>query len=159
MTLKEYVETLTDEQKNILKNAISLTKKAIEERKKAIENHRNMWNWIVDETLRLKRIIGDFEYLEKTGVHNLYNESFCCQFNFDMEKLNGSHCNFCPLKFSNDYNEGGCGNKKSPLYLWAVYSDRFSEDCDYKKSAKYAKEVAELPEAELNELDLLKKFL
>ena len=158
MTIKEYVETLTDEQKDVLRNAISLTKKAIEERKKAIENHRDMWNWISDKTLERKIIVNVWDYFRENGIDfdNIPScECYLCEYG-EQYGVYDTKCKYCPLEFTSYVESFRCLNDESPFYKWDSLMAGFD---DYKISAKYAKEIAELPETELNELDLLKKFL
>ena len=40
-------------------------------REQAIAEHRKMWNWIADETEKLKRRVGEREYFLAMGIRKI----------------------------------------------------------------------------------------
>lgn len=112
----------------------------------AVANHRKMWNWIAEETLRRKHFVSKEDYFDSIGLDidewpicNCY----CCEYA-------GVDCSFCPLKWTTGkgdpcpvcYNMGQFGRWKDAI--------KFN---DWEEAEIVAKEIANLPERERNEYD------
>lgn len=105
-------------------------------RDEAIREHRKMWNWIADETLRLKRKVEKSEYFEtfkKEYKIKPMSECWCCEFN------NQRHCKNCIIDWGDGAYCTTVSHRLSAFMLWA-------NSCNYKKAARYARKIAELPE-------------
>ena len=66
----------------------------------AIAEHRKMWCWIYDETVKQKRPVRKEEYLEKNNIFGLYSDCFLCEYSIDETIKNGADfniCDCCPL--------------------------------------------------------------
>lgn len=103
----------------------------------AIANHRKMWNWIAEETLRQKCKVEEREYFKAHEITDIPSgESYCC----DYAALN---CLNCPIDWNGKLRY--CldldvrGDKEGLYALWLL-------EPDYIKAAKLAKRIAELPE-------------
>lgn len=107
----------------------------------AIANHRKMWNWIADETLRQERKVEKWEYFKANEITDIpYGECYCCEY---VNNRNCADCSDCPIDWGGKY--GSCtdinilNNEKGLFSLWC-------DESDYIKSAELAKRIAELPE-------------
>lgn len=103
-------------------------------RKEAIENHRKMWNWIADETVKQRRKILKSEY-PFYDTKTLRSNCFLCEY------TNGD-CNVCPFEWPADTCYGDVEGNIALYILW------LDEEC-LQKRAEYAREIANLPEDEL----------
>lgn len=130
----------------------------------AIAEHRKMWCWIYDETVKQKRPVRKEEYLEKNNIFGLYSDCFLCEYSIDETIKNGANfhiCDCCPLDWdSKAKNRCKCVMKvnfkpKNTLgskifeKLFTGYYYRWNEAYrkgDYKAAAKYAYKIANLKE-------------
>lgn len=108
-------------------------------REEAIENHRKMWNWIADETEKRKKKVSKVEYFMAHNLNRCHLDCYCCQY-VSINKFN--NCEACPVEWEGE--TGLCLDTDS-LYF------RFSSThyYDYKSAAKYAREIANLPERKI----------
>lgn len=101
-------------------------------REQAIKEHRKMWNWIADETLKRERKVYKEEYFEH--FENRYPERpiydcWCCEY--------ANRCDKCPVAWGEDGI--ACGS--------SIYKTWFELDNHYfKAAANLARLIAELPE-------------
>lgn len=104
-----------------------------------IFHHRKMWNWIADETLRLKRKVEKFEYFEAMGIPEdeiPINRSYCCA--YDMKCMENSNyiialwCENCPIDWNSIMKKHMCQ----------------SDIDNYKEAVRLARIIANLPEKE-----------
>lgn len=130
----------------------------------AITEHRKMWRWIYDETVKQKRPVSKEEYLEKNNIFGLYCDCFLCEYSIDERNKNDADfhmCDYCPLDWDSKFkNECKCTWKadfkpktdigfKIIEKLFAGYYYRWNEAYikgDYKEAAKYAYKIANLKE-------------
>lgn len=101
-------------------------------REQAIAGHRKMWNWIADETNRLKRKVEKSEYFNAMGIDDIPdNRCYCCEFVI----RNQFRCKYdCII----DWGEGiGCVD--------SYYKEWLCAD-DWKEAARIARIIANLPE-------------
>lgn len=106
-------------------------------KEQTIEKHRKMWNWIADETEKRKQIVRKTDYFEEHPNETVpYMLCYCCDFNFNYP------CGSCLISWGGKISHHICISKYSPFYLWVT------EKLDYKQSAKYARQIANLPERE-----------
>lgn len=127
----------------------------------AIAEHRKMWRWIYDETIKQKRPVGKKEYLEKNNIFGLYSDCFLCEYSVLEKIMNGRvshHCDYCPLDWDSKAKNGfKCVKKEdfttlSPEKTINGYYYRWEEASrkgDYKSAAKYAYKIANLKEKKL----------
>ena len=115
-------------------------------KKEAVENHRKMWRWIAEETLKkeIKVIKSDYLSLIYDNQHiyeDITNECFCCeyvsQFIYDV-------CDRCPITWP-----GGCCIGENGLY------EKFTYANSLKQRAKLAHMISELPERETSVFDIV----
>ena len=106
----------------------------------AIENHRKMWNWIADETEKRQRIVSKGDYFKENEImEDVFEKCFCCEYGGQrVGRYTGTDkCSYCPINWICD----NCEEKESPYTLWS--------DCEeWELSAKYAREIANLPARE-----------
>lgn len=100
-------------------------------KEEAIKWHRLMWNWIADETLRLKQKVRKHNAMEHFHWEPIEMSCWCCEYDGQFEK---EGCINCPVQWPG----GSCGK----LYL------RWCCTYDYKKAADLAYQIANLPERE-----------
>ena len=105
-------------------------------REEAIENHRKMWNWIADESIRQGQTVSVYEYFEEMEIpYDERPESWhLCEYANDI-------CCCCPINWGND---GSCLGDESLFTKW-----RKCDDSDYEEAARLAREIANLPEREV----------
>ena len=103
----------------------------------AIANHRKMWNWIADETLKQKCKVKKREYFIINGITDVPRfVCYCCEYA-------NTGCPDCLVKWDGKW--GTCMNRDYPndnkglYFLWLL-------EPDYIKAAELAKQIAELPE-------------
>lgn len=140
-------------------------------KEKAIEEHRKMWNWIADQfesgvkdtAFNLKA-----EYCRShfKGI-DINNYCFCCEYaenvNIKVTENNYEECKFCPLVWGteDELSDYYCENHwDSPFIkgLWTMVSETSnSASADYKRAAKIAREIANLPKRPNKSFDILKE--
>lgn len=106
-------------------------------REQAISRHRKMWNWIADETKRLKRKIKKYEYFKVMEIDDIPDSKcYCCEF-----LLNHPNCcaNNCIIDWGK--NSGCIGS----YYGKWIYTD------DWQEAARLARIIANLPEREVSD--------
>ena len=103
-------------------------------KEEAIRRHRMMWNWIAEESIRQKGTVYKEDAFEHFGWEPCENNCWCCEYN---ELNDGINCSKCPVVWPCVY----CVSPKSPFR-------RYSYSSNYIEDAKYAKQIAELPERE-----------
>ena len=108
-------------------------------REEAIYECRKMWNWIADKTEERKRIVEKWEYFIENGIEEFPDcKCYLCEY----DDTFGGGCKHCLLKFTLDDNSF-CYFGDSPFYKW----NKIQIYCGgYKLAAKYAREIANLPE-------------
>ena len=108
-------------------------------REEAIENHRKMWNWIADETEKRKKIVFKEEYFIEHNLNSCFLDCYCCHYTH----INRSpSCETCPVEWGGE--TGICTDKDSPYFRFSL-----THYYDYKSAAKYAREIANLPERKI----------
>lgn len=129
----------------------------------AIAEHRKMWCWIYDETVKQKRPVRKEEYIEENNIFGLRSNCFLCEYSANETIKNGAIyiCDCCPLDWdSKAKNKCKCvwkvnfkpkTNIGSKIYakLFTGYYCRWIEASrkgDYKAAAKYAYKIANLKE-------------
>lgn len=112
-------------------------------KKQAISEHRKMWNWIAEETLKQKEIIFEGDYLEKFYPdENIFSNCFCCEYAFQ----NVISCTNCPINWGNNAESRACIRSESPYCKWIIAGNK----ADWQQAAILAKEISELPEKQIN---------
>ena len=104
---------------------------------RTIREHRKLWNWIADETLKQRRRVMKEEYFE---VHKEeypiipHEECWCCEYSREDD------CSDCPIDWGKDKDKFiGCTHS---LYRdWVTCCTN-----EYIKASQIARQIAELPE-------------
>lgn len=112
----------------------------------AVANHRKMWNWIADETLKRQYSVEKGDYYSSMGI--IFEERpmcgcYCCAYVC-------LDCKRCPLKWT--YFDG----KPSLVCFYGGQYGRWKSavDCnEWEEAARLAREIANLPERKRNEHD------
>ena len=107
-------------------------------REQAIENHRKMWNWIADETLRWKRVVMKEKYFVANNIPDSIRpvcDCYCCEYGAINFRRN---CSVCPIQWKHRL----CYVSEYDNWRKACYAE------NYKKAANLARTIANLPENE-----------
>lgn len=111
-------------------------------KKEAVENHRKMWRWIAEETLKRERKVYKDEYLSLLyHIQDINGECFCCEY---VSQLTYDACSMCPITWP-----GGSCCGKNGLYT------KFGRARTLKQRAELAHIISELPERETNKFDIV----
>ena len=97
-----------------------------------ILNHKKMWDWIYKETLKNKQKIYKLDYLNtyyKQIPNELINNCYLCTY----KNILNQNCEDCLVEWETNY----CYS------LDSVYK-KFTGENNWKKCAKYAKEIRDL---------------
>lgn len=110
-----------------------------------IAEHRKMWNWITDETLRQERKVEKSEYFDAMGIVDIpLHRCFCCNYTAcNYELHNCEDCKHCPIEWGGEY--GTCLDRNCRFDGMGLFSQWFKTE-DFKEAAKLARMIAELPE-------------
>lgn len=107
-------------------------------KQQAIEEHRKMWRWIAEETLKRKRTVEKIEYYyEYIKSEKLRNLCWCCEYDYQFKTK--CYCEMCPIDFGVNAEEFMCGEEGSDYLEWR-------NETDYTKCAELAIKIANLPE-------------
>lgn len=102
-----------------------------------IFHHRKMWNWIADETLRLKRKVIEEEYFEAMEISEdeiPINTSYCCA--YDMKCMENSNyiialwCENCPIDWNSSMKKHMCQNMDVEYDCEGLYLKWYRCDID-----------------------------
>lgn len=107
-------------------------------REQAIIEHRKMWNWIANETLKQKRIVQKKEYFNFFNKEKSYNYCYCCDFVHSYNET----CRHCPLMWGKDIKDNCIylHNGDKGLYdRWWLTTEEY-----YEEAAALARQIAEL---------------
>lgn len=118
-------------------------------KEKALEYHRQLWNYIADESERTGKPVNKKQAFIHFGW-SLRTKSlcWCCEYC-------GAHCYMCPVEWPG--NDGCLCSAKSPYYKLTLAEDFYNmyknDYPDHRKAVKclndyikYAREIANLPE-------------
>lgn len=104
-------------------------------REEAIEKHRKMWNWLADNPGKRK-----CDYLNKFDPEaKLDGDCYLCEYGRQPE----SGCDCCPVIWPGGKCCGGGG-------IYAMWGEAMTTG-DYARAAEIARQIAELPEKEVEE--------
>lgn len=123
-------------------------------KEQALEEHRKMWNWIADqyENGRVEDIRGmKQEYIEETEYRELIlHNCFCCE--YAVQKRSGDYrCIDCPVTWETEVYRKffPCEHFLSAYQKLKDESCKFDKcDVDSELCARFAREIANLPERE-----------
>ena len=126
-------------------------------REQAIAEFRKMWNWIADETEKREDAVEKKEYFKENNLGIVANDCFLCEYDWQAESDEEDSCYNCPINFGEvaEYDEDGYRNRPcvdaedSPYMKWSDHlldMEMFGKG--HEALAKYAREVANLPERE-----------
>lgn len=120
-------------------------------KEKAIELHRQLWNYIADESERTGKIVTKIDAFKHFGWrYDIKALCWCCEYC-------GYHCYMCPIEWPG--NDGCLCSAKSPYYKLTLAEDFYNSYTsilpNLKKAIKYlndyikySREIANLPEKE-----------
>ena len=109
-------------------------------KKEAVKNHRKMWRWIAEKTLERKRKVWKHEYFEENKLDPPINDCFCCGYASQFITFD---CVKCPINWGNKF----CVD--------SYYVDWSEWEYSYWLCAYYADLIANLPERETEDFDIL----
>lgn len=116
-------------------------------------HHRKMWNWIADQTLKLKRKVYKEEYFDELGIPKCdrpLNLCYCCDFakvplsNEGCEPM----CQWCPVDWMSNDNKYMCKHMNLGYNDGLIMRWEHQYGWNYKDAARLARIIANLPEAE-----------
>lgn len=114
-------------------------------KKEAIRRHRLMWNWIAQMSIQEQRCVSEFEAFKHFGWSlDTRSLCWCCEYSLMDGLFNSTRCSFCPIEWGKEAfgRRIVCLDENSLFINWLVADQRN----DYVKFAKYAYQIAELPE-------------
>lgn len=116
--------------------------------KKAIEEHRNMWNWIAEQTKKNKQCVSKQNYFDEVKTHQEtpYLSCYCCHYD-ELHPDTQLKCKNCPViwpTFNND-EIPCCINTIEKTGLYEQFLDADQKN-DWETYAKIAEKIANLPE-------------
>lgn len=120
-------------------------------RQEAIEKHRALWHEIARRTREEKRFVNKWEVITEDGV---YKDCYLCEYDYELRLKSPKEttvCYFCPLEGQKCKN--GCLN--GLCYNW--WTESYKDKNDYKLVAELADQIAELPEANFNDVEIEKE--
>lgn len=116
-------------------------------KEQAIKEHRKMWGWIAEETLKREKIVCKEEYLAKYFPdEDICCACFCCE--YGKQKTNSEEnirCKFCPLDWGSDCSTTQCVDKNylaGEGNLFALWESTLG----WEEAAELARQISELPE-------------
>lgn len=112
-------------------------------KKEAVENHRKMWRWIAEETLKRQRKVFKDEYLSLV-YEDIINDCFCCEY---VSQFTDECCSICPITWP-----GGRCSGYNGLYTKFTYAGTLEQ------RAELAHTISELPERETNAFDIVEVY-
>lgn len=120
-------------------------------REEAIENHRKMWQWIAEETLKREKIVCKEEYLEEYFPNEVICcDCFCCE--YGRQQINLGYdmrygCKFCPLDWDSSTTVMCCDRFTDDDDLgWFALWEKITKVLNWQQASELAKIIAELPE-------------
>lgn len=118
----------------------------------AIRNHRKLWMWVHNETLKRKVPVQNEDYFDENNIPRVSACCYLCYFALNYKEKDPdktSICNYCPVEWP-DYDESSvrsCTNVLNTGLLNKLeYADKHE---DYIKYAEIASEIASLPERDI----------
>lgn len=117
-----------------------------------IFHHRKMWNWIADQTLKLKRKVTKEEYFEAMGIPKCdrpLNLCYCCDFAKVPSSYGGCEpmCQLCPIDWMSNDRIYMCEYRNLARDYGLFTRWRLQYDSNYKEAARLARTIANLPES------------
>lgn len=115
-------------------------------REQTIIEHRKMWNWLADQ-YEAGHFVSKADYIDQTGFGEVTLNCFCCDYD-------DNYCLDCPIC----WGEGlyaRCGEDDTAFTHWYDLVDFFMTTGSrityesFQLLAKYAREIANLPEKEV----------
>jgi hypothetical protein len=138
-------------------------------REEAIREHRKMWNWIANETKKSGHCVNKTDYFCEYAEFDEkipYDKCYCCEYAFnvfkqtdDLKKLFegdifNNKCKYCPIDWGSESSHDMCCDigdpGKFPTGLYLLWDESITNK-DADSAYKYAKQIAELPEAKIIE--------
>lgn len=112
-------------------------------REQALTEHRKMWNWIASETERRKKTASKDDYFLNHPEYEEIpdTECFCCEYDAERKETNLGYCSHCPIMWDTHDSLRRCISISSPFFKWTNVKDD-----NWELAAKYAREIANLPE-------------
>ena len=112
-------------------------------KEECIQGHRDMWNWIADTSMQIRKRVYPYDYFKRQGIKNRPSgNNFICEYNNNaFRSKRCKRCKDCIIQWE-DYD----GNK-TKICVGSIYSMFFHQigAYDYKKAAEIARRIANLP--------------
>lgn len=115
-------------------------------KEEAIKKHREMWNWIADETERTNCCTSKFMYFESKNISSKeipYHYCYCCE--YADQRVKG--CMYCPIDWGSLANNYFCCDKYKDFDDLGLFIE-WSLTYDIKDAIRLARQIANLPERE-----------
>ena len=109
-----------------------------------IENHKKMWNWIADETERVRYKITKKDYMDEfIDSYSDIPEAFCyaCHYAHHWSKGSRACRDNCPFVWERTH--GPANEIKCHKSIFGDWVD--TDPCDWERAAKLARQIANLP--------------
>ena len=115
-------------------------------KQEAIKNHRIMWLWIANETLKRKEKVYKEDYFREMEIsieNRPFNDCYCCEYDFQYS----DDCSNCPLDWKSKVDSFMCQDKYEMDDEKGLF-EQWLDETDYKKASKLARRIAKLKERE-----------
>lgn len=107
-------------------------------REQAISEHRKMWRWIAEETVKRQYKIHKDDYLIENDKEIITAECFCCEYS-------AGHCSRCPIDWGSKVRAFMCMDMDNLNDSKGLY-EKWNFTYDWQEAAELARQIAELPE-------------
>lgn len=111
-------------------------------RQQAVKAFRDMWTWIANKSVEKRVAALKTEYFEEHGLSPISCDCYLCEY---IKQVRGT-CDDCPIIFGEGVK---CNSPESPFQKWCD-----ADIHDYKRAAKLALQIAQLPEKEVEEVNI-----
>ena len=112
-------------------------------------SHRKMWNWIAEQTKKRRVIVKKVAYFDAMNIEyeqRPHCNCFCCQYEKEVRNFTNKECQCCPILWGTESTNEMlyCCKDDSAFAQWRI-ACKWN---DWWKAAKFAQQIAELPEKE-----------
>lgn len=115
-------------------------------KQEAINKHRQMWRWIADKTKERHKAVDKMDYFDENKLigDRPKHLCWCCEYASSVNKDFHYMCDKCPIEWKIDESSriAPCCDRWSEYNVW----DESVLKGDWRKAARWAKIIAELPE-------------
>ena len=109
--------------------------------------HKKMWNWVADQTIKRKQKVTKDEYFKRKNIKKIYIPENCCYAcevaAMSAIKNNVSHlkmCDYCPINWDTKMLKTK-GDRKC---VQSIYNEWLTEK-NWRRCAELARTIANMP--------------